>query len=65
MSNLFDSNPLTFLLLLGASIVMGVVWIVFPFIVMGRLRKIEEHLSDIRNKTQTNPNESKGEYPAS
>jgi hypothetical protein len=64
MVNLFDSSPLLFLVFAGASIILAIVWIVFPFVVISRLGKIEEHLSAIRNKTDASPNEPKSEDPA-
>jgi hypothetical protein len=48
MVSLFDSNPLLFLLLAGASIVLGLIWLVFPIVVMWRLGDIRDHLAALR-----------------
>jgi hypothetical protein len=51
MYNLFDSNPLVFMVV----IVMGIVWLIFPFVVIARLGKIEGHLGAMRRERETKP----------
>jgi type III secretory pathway component EscT len=53
-------HPEIALLLYGIGLIVGIVWLVFPFIVMSRLgsmldhlRGMEEHLNAIRSNTDT------------
>jgi hypothetical protein len=55
MAGLLDSNPSLFLIVGTAAIIMGIVWTVFPFVVISKLGKIEEHLRSIRSDVDTKP----------
>jgi ABC-type spermidine/putrescine transport system permease subunit I len=54
-------HPEIALLIYGVGLIVGIVWIVFPFVVISRLGKIEAHLGAIRDQTAARPNKANKE----
>lgn len=48
-------HPEIAFLLYGVGLIIGIVWIVFPFVVISKLSKMEAHLSAMRMEAGAKP----------